>query len=127
MPAKSKKQIFKEDPVQIVSDNDIEGVSDEDTPVVKPVKVKKTRVKKASVKPVVSQSDDELVKVKKTKTKEINIPVVVDIKKKRAPSAYNLFIQEKMKDEDVKAMEPKLRFAHISKIYKARKEAASKK
>ena len=87
-----------------------EGVSVEiDEPVQKTEKVKKTRQKKVVEKPVVSEK-----------------PVVKPVEKiKRAPSAYNLFVKESYKLDEVQKLPPKERFSAVASLWqkeKAKKE-----
>lgn len=47
-------------------------------------------------------------------------------KKKRKPSAYNLFFAEQMKKESVKSLPPQERMKHIGLLWKAQKEGRDK-
>jgi hypothetical protein len=106
--------------------------------VEKPIEIaeaipKKPRVRKVklevpvAVAPVAPVAP---VKAKKTKAKkELEIvipetPAPAIEKKKRALSAYNLFVQKHIKTDAIKALPPKERFAKISEMYKAEKSKA---
>ena len=74
-------------------------------------------------------------KAKKVKTIEIEdetpethesvpVPPTPAPKKKRAPrkpTAYNLFMREKMQSKEIKKMNPKERFGAVAKLWKDRK------
>lgn len=96
--------------------------------------VKKPRTKKSV--PVVETPVSapvpvaEPVKVKRTKKVKVDEPVVlppvvvapvVKIKAKRVPSQYNIFVKEHMAKDEIKALDPKVRFAAISALYKSSK------
>ena len=56
-------------------------------------------------------------KSSKVKTPKVVEDVVVPVKvekPKRKPSAYNLFVKEHYKDEDIQALEPKERLSGIA-------------
>ena len=87
-----------------------EGVSVEiDVKTVeKPKKVKKTRQKKVVEKPVEK-------------------PVVKPVEKiKRAPSAYNLFVKESYKLDEVQKLPPKERFSAVASLWQKEKAKKSK-
>lgn len=79
------------------------GVTVEIEPVEKPEK--KTRRKKTVVseKPVVEKP-------------------VVEKKPKRAPSAYNLFVKDAYKRQEVQALPPKDRFSKVAELWQKEKE-----
>jgi len=52
-----------------------------------------------------------------------SVEVVKKPKVKRAPSAYNLFVREKMQDPQVKSLEPKKRMEKIGQMWKAQKSS----
>jgi hypothetical protein len=75
-------------------------------PVVEPVKVKRTKKVKVD-EPVVLPP--------------VVVPPVIKVKTKRVPSQYNIFVKEHMAKDEIKALEPKSRFAAISALYKTSK------
>ena len=73
-------------------------------------KTRKSRQKKVVEKPVVSEK-----------------PVVKPVEKiKRAPSAYNLFVKESYKLDEVQKLPPKDRFSAVASLWQKQKEKKSK-
>jgi hypothetical protein len=100
-------------------------VKEEKVAVVAPKKTKKAAV----VEEKVAVAEPSVVAPKRTKKVKMVEPVVEDeaepepeVKAKRAPSAYNTFVKKHMATDAVKALPPRERFAHISKLFKASKE-----
>ena len=111
----TKKTTFAEKIAQAERSNDDsdgpvyerpEGVTVEiEETVEKPKKVKKTRQKKTVVE------------------KPVEKPVVKPVEKiKRAPSAYNLFVKDAYKRDEVQALPPKDRFSAVASLWQKEKE-----
>jgi len=100
------------------------------TKEAKTTKVAKKAAK--SVKKVAQQVDDVAVDVDElddrvaeleSKHDGDSVEVVKKVKVKRAPSAYNLFVKDKMQDASVKALPPKERMGAIGALWKAQKSS----
>jgi hypothetical protein len=105
-------------------------VSDSEVlPTTKPKLKRSKAIKHVAQSPAVS--DDEEVIVKEEKTPKAKKEKVLKTEKpekkvKRKPSAYNLFVREKMQDEDVKCLPHKDRLKHIAKVYRLHKAELEK-
>lgn len=76
------------------------------------------KAKKIVQKPEEQKPEDQKMEEQEMKMEEK--PVVVKEKKKRAPSAYNLFVQQRMKD--FAHLPPKERMREVAKLYKESKK-----
>ncbi len=101
-------QNSKDDVIDLVSEKEPQ----EPQEVVKPAK-KSRKPRKPKLEVVVEDSKDE-IKVEKLKVE----------KKKRAPSAYNLFVKEHI--GKFTELAPKLRLAAVAKLYREEKEKKEK-
>ena len=61
---------------------------------------------------------------KKTRQKKtvVEKPVLSEKKPKRAPSAYNLFVKDAYKRDEVQALPPKERFSAVASLWQKQKE-----
>ena len=91
---------------------------------------KATKVAKKSAKVVAQKVEDVAVdvdelddRVAELESKHDNDEVVKKPKVKRAPSAYNLFVKQKMQDPQVKSLPPKERMGAIGVLWKAQKSS----
>jgi len=84
-------------------------------------------ISKKELTAAISKLYDEMKKPEKKEKKEKKEMKENEEKKKRAPTAYNIFMQEqmaKLKEEESK-MTGKEKMSHIAKLWKAKKESDS--
>jgi len=83
-------------------------------------RTKKTTKVVKGVEEEVASLEEEVASLAEKHAEDV-VEVVKKPKVKRAPSAYNLFVKDKMQDPAVKALPPKERMGAIGQMWKAQK------
>ena len=115
-------------PVEVKEPDEVNEPDEVEAPVKKTRKPRKSRKKKVV-------EEDEAKQAKQAKQEDLTASMssvklddkpVKAKKPKRKPSKYNEYIALMMKDEAIKKLPPKLRFAQISKFWREEKAKLAK-
>ena len=108
----TKKQTFAEKIAQAERSND-----DSDSPLYERPEGITVEIDEAVEKEVKKKTRQKKTVVEKTEK-----PVLSEKKPKRAPSAYNLFVKDAYKRDEVQALPPKERFSAVASLWQKQKE-----